>query len=88
MPTIQEIVTSRGIDYLLHFTRVENLSGILARGLIPRSEFLGRQMTPLVCDEVRLDRCEGATSISIGFTPRQSSEQIQTKKARIRGPFW
>ena len=36
MDTLQQAVQTRGINYLLHFTRLDNLKSIMEQGLIPR----------------------------------------------------
>ncbi|SRR6266571_2621243 len=67
MSTVEEFAKSRKIGVLVHFTRVENLGGILAHGLLPRTEFHAYGVAPLLTDEMRLDSCLEASSLSIGF---------------------
>jgi hypothetical protein len=65
--TIEQRVRSRNIRHLTHFTRAENLPGILRYGILPRSEFEHLGSCPIVNDGSRLDYCLNATSVSIGF---------------------
>lgn len=65
--TIKQRVEARGIKFLVHFTRADNVDGILTHGLIPRAEFDGLKTAPVVNDDMRLDYCVGATSVSISF---------------------
>lgn len=67
MSKIERIVKKRGIKFLLHFTRVENIEGILKHGLLPRTQYEQYGISPLVADEERLDYCLEATSLSISF---------------------
>jgi hypothetical protein len=64
---IQQFCRDRGIKSLIHFTRLANLSGILAEGLLPRSELELRARPPVFNDELRWDRRKDAVCLSIGF---------------------
>lgn len=66
MPTIQEICAHRGVKAVMHFTRLENLSSILAKGLIPRDVCLTSGLGVAFNDEYRLDNTN-AVCASIEF---------------------
>lgn len=63
--TIQEYVTDRGIQYLMHFTRASNLSSILQRGLVLRSTLIQEGYSDFN-DQYRIDGTN-AICLSIGF---------------------
>lgn len=62
--TLFDAIELRQIPYLVHFTRLENLAGILERGILPVS-MLGNDIVRN--DEIRLDRYPEASSLSISF---------------------
>lgn len=64
---MDKILKERQIDWLLHFTRAENLPNIMRYGLMPRSnlEFAGIDFS--YNDEYRYDNCENAVCTSIEF---------------------
>lgn len=64
---VQKIVENRSIKYLLHFTRIENLPGILRHGIIPVGVADKFNINPIINDQLRLDGYKNSTSISIGF---------------------
>ena len=66
MATIQAFVVERQIKFLFHFTRLENLTSILARGLYPRGECAERGITAITNDGYRLDYTD-AICLSVGF---------------------
>lgn len=53
--TIREDCTRRNIDRLFHFTRVENIPGILANGLLPPSHIRDRRLQCTTNDPYRHD---------------------------------
>jgi hypothetical protein len=67
MATVEELAKGRKIGSLVHFTRVENLAGILTHGLLPRTQYDAYGVAPVLTDELRLDSCLEASSLSIGF---------------------
>lgn len=76
MTTIKKILQTRGIQYLCHFTRIENLDSILTHGLIPRNGLYNKKfnnnsdlitISGIFNDEIRLDNHEDATCLSISF---------------------
>lgn len=64
---MDSILKKRKINYLVHFTRVENLKNILNRGLIPREYIDNRMISGLYNDEYRYDKCRDYNSMSIEF---------------------
>ncbi len=52
---IQKFVEERQIKWLTHFTRVENLAGILEHGLLGRVAITGREIGGEFNDGLRLD---------------------------------
>ncbi|EMG7924014.1 TPA: DarT ssDNA thymidine ADP-ribosyltransferase family protein [Enterobacter hormaechei] len=64
---IQQIVNERNIKCLFHFTRVENLEGIMARGIVPIAILKQYQIPVLSNDEFRWDGRTNASSLSISF---------------------
>ena len=64
---IKWIVKDRKIDELCHFTRLENLPGILQNGLLSRAALEERSMDFCAVDSERLDRCRDAICLSVSF---------------------
>ncbi len=64
---IRAAVREREIPYLVHFTRAANLPDILKHGIVPIAGAQGFGVNPLINDELRLDDCPDASSLSIGF---------------------
>lgn len=63
---MQNEVKNRGIKFLWHFTKIENLDSILKNGLIPR-EYLERQGAEVSYnDQYRFDEQTGANCLSLG----------------------
>lgn len=60
-------VENRGIQYLVHFTRIENLGCILQNGLISVDSLDNCKIDYHPNDEYRLDNCCNATCLSIQF---------------------
>lgn len=72
---IENILQERQIQYLCHFTRLENLESILTHGLIPRSNLYNEEfncnpslrISGLFNDTVRADEKTNAICLSITF---------------------
>ena len=64
---IKWIVRDRKIDVLCHFTRLENLPGILQNGLLSRTALEKRNMAFCAVDSDRLDGCEDAICLTVSF---------------------
>jgi hypothetical protein len=64
---IKKLVKKKQIKFLMHFTRVENLSSILKHGLLSRYEVESNHMGSLVTDSSRLDGYTSAVNLSISF---------------------
>jgi hypothetical protein len=58
---------ARRIDTLVHFTRMENLSGILSEGIVPRSVLERQTRKFILNDDIRADGCKDAVCLSISF---------------------
>lgn len=64
---IKKYVEQRGIIRLLHFTRYENLDGIMNNGLYTRSMLGGIEEDTYINDRLRLDGHKDSISLSISF---------------------
>lgn len=64
---IQGLVVKLKVPFLLHFTRVGNLSSIIQHGLYPVARACEIGITPQINDPHRFDGHLGATSLSIAF---------------------
>jgi len=64
---IKEEVLKREIKHVLHFTKIENLSSILERGVFPRTNLNTCNIQYHFNDEIRVDYCEDASCHSISF---------------------
>ncbi|EGL53081.1 hypothetical protein MAMP_00274 [Methylophaga aminisulfidivorans MP] len=64
---IKGIVEKRNINYLVHFTRIENLPKILENGLKSRTSLQLDGVGGLMNDTLRLDNVNDAISTSISF---------------------
>ena len=63
---IQQICSQRGIDKLVHFTKLINLAPILREGLLPRVELETRATdSAFYNDPLRLDQCKNAVCLSV-----------------------
>lgn len=64
---VHEIVKTRNIDSLIHFTRQENLPSVLTHGLVPVKLQQELKIKSLHNDDQRIDEQLDATSLSIEF---------------------
>lgn len=64
---MDKILHDRQINYLLHFTRADNLDNIFKYGLVPRSILTKNNIKSSFNDEYRYDCCEDAVCTSIEF---------------------
>lgn len=62
---IKWIAEQRGIPWLVHFTLIDNLPGIVEHGLLSRETLEKRGYMFCRSDPWRLDECEAAVSVSI-----------------------
>lgn len=65
--SLENILKDKNIKFLVHFTRVENLEGIISNGLLPRSVLDEYNMKYSYNDVYRRDGCKNAICTSIGF---------------------
>jgi hypothetical protein len=63
---MQNEVKNRGIDYLWHFTKIENLDSILSNGLTPRGTLEAQNVNVGYNDKSRLDGHKDASCVSLG----------------------
>lgn len=63
---MQNEVKNRKIDYLWHFTKIENLDSILKNGLTPRATLEATNANVDYNDQHRLDGQKGANCLSLG----------------------
>ena len=61
------LVEERDVQYLMHFTPVENIQSILDNGIIPRYYLMRDRKNVVVTDEERWDNRPDCTSFSISF---------------------
>ncbi len=80
---IEKIARDLEVPYLLHFTKVENLGPILARGLYPVARLAEIGARPAVNDHLRLDRRKHASCVSIAHPNAR-----MFYKYRIEGGDW
>lgn len=81
---IRHLISERNIPYLVHFTRIENIAGILEHGIIPRTLLApGFHFN----DEMRLDGFPESTSLSISFPNWQMFYRCRCEE-RNRGANW
>lgn len=64
---LESVLNRRNIEWLFHFTRVENLKGIFNNGLIPRDDINKNNLTSIFNDGYRFDNCEDANCLSVEF---------------------
>jgi hypothetical protein len=63
---MQNEVVARGIDYLWHFTRIENVASVLNVGLLPRSTLVAQAANVTYNDQFRFDGQLAANCLSVG----------------------
>ena len=64
---VKQIIEKRNIEYLVHFTRLDNLHSILQNGLVPVSIQQKMKIPSIHNDEQRIDMKLDCTSCSVGF---------------------
>lgn len=64
---IKKFVESRGIKSLIHFTKVENVPGILAYGLLGRQTIASKGLKAEFNDQYRYDNAADSVCASISF---------------------
>lgn len=80
---IAEVVGDRQIEDVLHFSRLENLSGILEHGLLSRSLLRNADYGVCVSDADRLDKEDDAISVSIScYYPKMTRSGTAQETSR------
>lgn len=64
---IKKICQSRGINYMIHFTKINNIENILKYGLMGRSDLNNRNINFLFNDHNRFDGIKNGICCSISF---------------------
>lgn len=82
---IRAYCAARRIDTLLHFTRLENLLGILANGFLPRKTLDEQGSQAIVNDDYRIDGHRDAVCLSIGFP---NYKMFYRHRQRERAATW
>lgn len=81
---IAHTLQQRGIQTLIHFTRAENLSSILKKGIVPVGLHSKLGITSICNDEMRLDNRLDCSSFSISFP----NYQLFFKFRQVQGSNW
>lgn len=63
--TIRLIAEDRGVIYLMHFTQIANLPGIMDHGLLSRRTLAESKYLACASDQYRLDESEDAVSVAV-----------------------
>ncbi|MEA5160996.1 DarT ssDNA thymidine ADP-ribosyltransferase family protein [Cereibacter johrii] len=63
--TIRAQIDQRNIPFLVHFTQIENLPGIMDHGLLSQRAIVARGLPALASHPGRLDGNDDAVSVSI-----------------------
>jgi len=83
---IRNEAVERGIPYLLHFTQIQNLAGIIEHGLLPRTMLSERDdVTAWASGRHRLDGRNDAISVSISAV---NARMFGAKKRESGHPHW
>ncbi len=62
---LKKVVKDREIEFVIHFTRIENLKSILEKGIKPRKKLEKKKIKSIFNDEYRIDGFKNATCCSI-----------------------
>jgi hypothetical protein len=84
---VASLVKSRGINYLLHFTRASNLGSILQLGLVPRSLIEKKVDAYTVNDPVRWDGRQDYNCVSIAFPNAPMLYSFMQANAGVEWPI-
>lgn len=82
---IQTIANNRGVEFLLHFTQIANLPGIVKHGILPRRELHKSEHLAYASDQYRLDENLDAVSVSIS---RINEEMFRSKRRKSGHDDW
>jgi len=78
---IKREAEKRGIQYLVHFTRSCNISGILKRGILPVVYHQRYEVMSVTNDPNRYDDQTDSVSLSIPFPDLQDVLQTEMQRA-------
>ena len=62
-----EFLRNRGVQHLVHFTRIDNLPSVLRSGLLSRDELQAQEIRHSYNDPYRFDHLSNGTCLSITF---------------------
>ncbi|MBS0505523.1 MAG: DUF4433 domain-containing protein [Proteobacteria bacterium] len=82
---IRSIAEERDVRFLLHFTQIANLGGIVKHGLLPRRDLAGPEYFAYASDHYRLDENDHAVSVSIS---RVNEAMFASKRRKSGHPNW
>lgn len=82
--TKRKLLKERNIEWLLHFTRAENLPNILKFGLLPRCDLETKSIDVQVNDQYRYDGCEDAICLSVEFPNYKMFYRLRQEDTRVK----
>ena len=82
---IQSAAENREVKFLLHFTQVDNLQGIVTHGILPRQSLVRPEYSAYASDRYRLDENDEAVSVSIS---RVNEKMFVSKRYKSRHSNW
>lgn len=77
---IKNFIKENNIQYLVHFTRVENLQNILLHGLLSKASIREKNIKSLNNDQLRLDDIKEAICVSISFPNYKMFYKLQKEQ--------
>lgn len=78
---MRQILASKNIKNLFHFTRTENLESILKYGLLPREFLVENDFDSTFNDEYRYDNCKNAVCTSLEFPNYKMFYQLRRENS-------
>jgi len=82
---IRDEVALRSIQFLVHFTQLENLPSIVTHGFLSRAELALRRLNASPSDHYRIDGQNGASSFSVSAI---NWEMFQAKQNTVGRTHW
>ena len=80
---MQQYLQERGVEYVVHFTRAENLPSIFALGLLGRTDTEIRQAGATFNDHYRYDYLPNAICCSISFPNYRMFYRLRQENAQV-----